>query len=103
MNLIKLFHVTLDLISVYNTCKSLKKQASFGASKIKKIKSEVDYYRKLTNLFPVGLIFSDTKKETLSTGMSLILKIKMFTKIKILMKKQEAHGPRRSTEKHYNT
>ena len=57
----------------------------------------------LTNLFPVGLIFSDTKKETLSNGISLIFKKKMFTKIKILMKKQEAHGPRRSTEKHYNT
>ena len=33
-----------------------------------------DDYRKLTNLFPVGLIFFDTTKETLSTGIGLVLK-----------------------------
>ena len=33
-----------------------------------------DDNRKLTNLFPVGLIFFDTTKETLSTGIDLVLK-----------------------------
>ena len=33
-----------------------------------------DNNRKLTNLFPVGLIFSETIRETLSTGIGLILK-----------------------------
>ena len=31
-----------------------------------------DDYRKLTNLFPVALIFSDTTIETLLTGISFI-------------------------------
>ena len=33
-----------------------------------------DDYRKLTNLFPVGLIFSDTTKDTLLTGIDFVLK-----------------------------
>ena len=33
-----------------------------------------DDNRKLTNLFPVGLIYFDTTKETLSTGIDLVLK-----------------------------
>ena len=32
----------------------------------------LDDYRKLTSLFPVGLIFSDTTIETLLTGISFI-------------------------------
>ena len=40
VNFIKLFHVPLDLVSVYNiytSGQSLEKQAKFGASKIKKM------------------------------------------------------------------
>ena len=76
VNFTKLFHVTLDLICVYNIImlisgQSLEKQARFGASKIKKMKSD---YRKLTNLYLVGLIFSDIAKETLLTTIGFILK-----------------------------
>ena len=44
----------------------------------------LDDYRKWTNLFPVGLIFSDTIKETLSTGIGLILK-EIFWKFRFLL------------------
>ena len=40
VNFIKLFHVPLDLVSVYNiytSGQSLEKQAKFGAPKIKKM------------------------------------------------------------------
>ena len=43
-----------------------------------------DDYRKLTNLLPVDLIFSDTIKETLSTGIGLILK-EIFWKFRFLL------------------
>ena len=43
-----------------------------------------DDYRKLMNLFPVDLIFSDTIKETLSTGIGLILK-EIFWKFRFLL------------------
>ena len=33
-----------------------------------------DDYRKLTNLFPVGLIFSDSTKDTILTGIDFIVK-----------------------------
>ena len=33
-------------------------------------------YRKLNNLFPVGLIFSDTSKDTFLTGIDFIVKKK---------------------------
>ena len=74
----KLFHVTLDLISIYNIYKfqfnHLKNTIEIWGIENQEIEKFFDDYRKSTNLFHVSLIFSDTTKDTLLTGIGLILK-----------------------------
>ena len=81
VNFTKLFHVTLELICVYNIYKfqvnHLKNKRDLGHRKSRKWKVFYDY-RKLKNLFPVGLIFSDATKR------DLINWYKFHAKIKIL-------------------
>ena len=88
INFTKLFHVTLDLVSVYKKYKfqvnHLKNKQDLGHRKSRKMKSYFNDYWKLTNLFPVGLIFFWYYKRNLINRYRFNFKIKIL-KIRFLL------------------